>query len=240
MELGVMIDLYEETDFPAAFWYAKAAGFTRGQVTSFIHGITADQVRRIAVAARNIGFWVDAVGCYINPLRLNDASLHGVDGADWCTLAENMSMMNGVERLVCWSGTKGKSLGTPNLLNQEQETFTSLFTALEGLRELVRGLPIQIILEPYIAHVLSDPAACVRMAQMFPRGDVKMVLDAPNLLSAKAMTAHDAHLSVMISEMAPSVGLVHLRDLALARWIMPRIFARSRSPCRKSRSSSSR
>jgi len=25
---------------------------------------------------------VDAVGCYINPLRLDDATLHGVDGTD--------------------------------------------------------------------------------------------------------------------------------------------------------------
>lgn len=215
MELGVMIDLYEDTDFPAAFWYAKAAGFTRGQITSFIHGITAEQVREIAVAARNIGFWVDAVGCYLNPLRLDDTSLHGVDGADWRTLAENMGMMNGVERLVCWSGTRGKSLGTPNLLNQEEETFTSLYSAIEGLLEMVRGLPIQIILEPYTAHVLSDPAACVRLARLFPRGDVKMVLDAPNFLSAKAMGAREDRLASMIAEMAPTVGLVHLRDLAL-------------------------
>ena len=111
MELGVMINIYEETDIPAAFWYATEAGFRRGQVTSFIHGITADEVRQIAVAARNSGFQVDAVGCYINPLRPEDAGLHGVDGLDWQTLAENMGMMNGVERLVCWSGTLGRDAG---------------------------------------------------------------------------------------------------------------------------------
>jgi hypothetical protein len=31
---------------------------------------------------RDRGFGVDAVGCYINPLRLDDATLHGVDGTD--------------------------------------------------------------------------------------------------------------------------------------------------------------
>ena len=56
MELGVMVSIYEETDIPAAFWYATEAGFHRGQVTSFIHGITAGEVREMGVAARNAGF----------------------------------------------------------------------------------------------------------------------------------------------------------------------------------------
>ena len=88
MELGVMIHIYEETDIPAAFGQAVDAGFRRGQVTSFIHGLTAGEVRDMGVAARNAGFHVDAAGCYINPLRLEDPSMHGVDGTDWRTLAK--------------------------------------------------------------------------------------------------------------------------------------------------------
>jgi len=214
MDLGVMINLYEETDIPAAFWYATEAGFRRGQVTSFIHAITADEVRKIAVAARNSGFHVDAVGCYINPLRLDDSGLNGVDCMDWKTLAENMGMINGVERLVCWSGTLAKTVGTPNLLNSESETFNSLFIALHGLREMVRGLPVQIILEPYTAHVLGDAAACVRMARKFPGGEVKTVLDAPNLIPAKAHAERNTRIPALVAEMAPTVALVHLKDMA--------------------------
>ena len=62
---------------------------------------------------------------------------------DWKTVVENMGMMNGVERVVCWSGTLGKTLGTPNLLNQEDETFNNLYIALSGLFEQVRGLPVR-------------------------------------------------------------------------------------------------
>ena len=215
MELGVMINVYEETDIPAAFWYATQAGFRRGQVTSFIHGITPGEVRQIAVAARDSGFHVDAVGCYVNPLRPDDSGLHGVDGLDWKTLAENMGMINGVERLVCWSGTLGKNLTAPNLLNGEEETFNSLFIALSGLRETVRGLPIQILLEPFSAHVLSDQAACVRMARKFPGGEVKAVLDAPNLITAKGYPSRNANLPSLVSDLAPAVGLVHLNDVAL-------------------------
>ena len=215
MELGVMIHIYEETDIPAAFWFATEAGFRRGQVTSFIHGITADEVRQMGVAARNAGFHVEAVGCYINPLRLEDSSMHGVDGRDWRTLAENMGMMNGCERIVCWSGTHGKSLNAPNLLNAEEETFNSLYIALSGLREQVRGLPVQIILEPFIAHVLDHAAACVRMTRLFPAGDVKVVLDAPNLLTARGFAAQKALIPDLIARMAPAVGMVHLKDFAL-------------------------
>ena len=51
----------------------------------------------------------------------------------------------------------------------------------------MRGLPVQILLEPYSAHVLSDAAACVRMARKFPGGEVKAVLDAPNLIPAESL-----------------------------------------------------
>ena len=215
MELGVMVSIYEETDIPAAFGYATEAGFHRGQVTSFIHGITAGEVRQMGVAARNAGFQVDAVGCYINPLRLDDPSMHGVDSMDWLTLAENMGMMNGVERIICWSGTHGKTLTAPNLLNAEEETFNSLYIALSGLREQVRGLPVQILLEPFVAHVLDNAAACTRLIRRFSGGDVKVVLDAPNLLTVRGFTAQKALIPDVIARMAPAVGLVHLKDFGL-------------------------
>ncbi len=210
-----MVNLYEETDIPAAFWYATEAGFRRGQVTSFIHGITAEEVRQIALAARARGFQVDAVGCYLNPLRLDDATLHGVDSTDWRTLAENMGMLNGVERIVCWSGTLGRTLGTPTLLNGEEETFNSLFIALSGMIEMVRGLPVQILLEPYTAHVLGDAAACVRLARKFPGGEVKVVLDAPNLIPSRSLSSGWGRVAELVAQLAPAVGLVHLKDFAL-------------------------
>ena len=215
MELGVMVSIYEETDIPAAFAEAVDAGFCRGQVTSFIHGLTAGEVREMGVAARDAGFFVDAVGCYINPLRLDDAGLHGVDGQDWRTLAENMGMMNGAERIVSWSGTHGKALTAPSLMNAEEATFSGLYTVLSGLHEQVRGLPVQILLEPFVAHVLDSAAACVRMAQRFPGGEVKVVLDAPNLLAASGFSAQKALIPDMVARMAPAVGLVHLKDSAL-------------------------
>lgn len=225
MELGVMVSIGEDTDFDAAFWQARDAGFLRGQVTFQIHGITADEVRRAAVSARDAQFRVDAVGCYLNPLRMDDASLSGVDSMDWRTLAENMSMLNGCERIVCWSGTFGKSLATPNLLNTEDATFNNLFITLSGLLEQVRGLPVQIILEPYTAHVLHDTASCTRMARKFPDGRVKVVLDAPNLIPTQQFGQRDALAQEMVSSLTPAIGLVHLKDLALdseKRRVFPR------------------
>ena len=215
MNLGVQINLYADTDIPATFRQATDAGFTRGQVTSHIHGVTAEQVRQMAVAARDCGFHIDAVGCYLNPLRLDTAEISGVDAQDWQVLAENMGMMNGVERLVCWSGTLGKSLTLPNLLNGEETTFSNLFVILSGLRERVRGLPIQIFLEPFAAHVLDSAEACVRMTRRFPGGEIKVVLDAPNLVTVRGFAAQKDLLPNFVARMAPAAGLVHLKDCAL-------------------------
>ena len=221
-----MVNLYEETDIAAAFRNAAGAGFGRGQVSSFIHGITADEVRGVARCARDSRFQVDAVGCYLNPLRLDDASLHGVDSTDWRTWAENMGML-GVDRIVCWSGTLGRTLGAPTLLNGEAETFNSLFIALSGMIELARGLPIHILLEPYTAHVLGDAAVCVRLARKFPGGAVRVVLDAPNLLPVRPPLSGPRlaeTISQMVARLAPAVGLVHLKDYAPGEDGRPRFF----------------
>jgi len=55
MDLGVLINLYEQTDVPAASREATEAGFGRGQVSSFVHGITAQEIRRGARCARDAG-----------------------------------------------------------------------------------------------------------------------------------------------------------------------------------------
>jgi sugar phosphate isomerase/epimerase len=214
MELGVTVMIHDDMDFAEAFAEARDAGFARGQVTIFVPGITADEIREIALAAHAARFHVDAVGCYMNPLRPEDIGSDECSIMDWRTVVENMGMMNGVERVVCWSGTLGKTLGTPNLLNQEDETFNNLYIALSGLFEQVRGLPVSIILEPYTAHVLHDAASCLRMAKKFPGGEVKVVLDAPNVLPVKEFGQRDAHIEAFVKQVAPAVGLVHLKDVS--------------------------
>ncbi|MEO7719499.1 MAG: hypothetical protein ABIY70_25125 [Capsulimonas sp.] len=214
MDLGVVINIYEETEFTGAFEEARAAGFSHGQVNVFLPRITAEEVRLLALAARGVGFHIDAVGCYINPLRLEDAGMHGVDFVDWKTLVENMVVMNGCERIVCWSGTLGKSLATPNLLNQEEESFNSVFVALHSMLEQVRGLPVQILLEPFTAHVLCDGKTCARMARKFPFGDVRIALDAPNVVTHKEYSHRDQRVREFVAEVAPAVGLIHLKDMA--------------------------
>ena len=214
MELGVMVSIHEDTDITQVFADAREAGFTRGQITLFIHGITAEEVRQIAVAANQAEFYVDAVGCYMNPLRPNDASLTESDLMDWTTVASNMAMMNGVERIVCWGGTLSKTLGEPNLLNGEENTFNKLFIMLHAMLEQVRGLPVRIVLEPYTAHVLSDARACVKVAQQFPGGEVRVVLDAPNIIPAQEASAADARVQEYVTTVAPAVGLIHLKDIS--------------------------
>ena len=213
MELGVMVSLREGADFARAFAEAREAGFTQGQVNCAIPGLTADEVREIALAAHGAKFHVDAVGCYMNPLRPEETGSGEPGALDWKTLAENMAMLNGCERIVCWSGTLGKTLATPNLLNQEDATFNNLYTALAGLLEQVRGIPVELVLEPFSAHVLHDAASCRRMAAKFPGGEVKVVLDAPNVVSLQDYAHRDAHVQEFVRQVAPAVGLVHLKDV---------------------------
>lgn len=214
MDLGLMVNIFDGTDPSVAFSEARASGFSHGQVNVYLPKVTPGEVRQIALAASGESFHVDAVGCYINPLRHNESGLSGVDISDWRCVAENMGMMNGVERIVCWSGTLGKTLATPNLLNHQEDTFNRLYMGLHVMQELVRGLPVEILLEPYSAHVLHDAASCCRMVEKFTNGQVKIVLDAPNIISHKDFSHRNAVLQAHVAALAPVVGLVHLKDMA--------------------------
>lgn len=209
-----MVNIFEHTEFTGAFEDARQAGFNHGQVNVCLPKVTPDEIRLLALAAKNEGFHVDAVGCYINPLRQTDDSLSFVDINDWRCVAENMAMLNGVERIVCWSGTLGKTLSTPNLLNHQEDTFNRLFMALHVMTELVRGFRVEILIEPFSAHVLHDASSCVRLANQFPAGEVRMVMDAPNVVSRKDFQHRDQVIAEHIEQIAPAVGLVHLKDMA--------------------------
>jgi sugar phosphate isomerase/epimerase len=215
MDLGVTVSLYEDTDLVQAFSRACEAGFSHGQINFHIHPIEPDHVREAAVVVQRLGFHVDAVGCYFNPLRPDDTTPQLCSLSDWLTIVANMSMLNGVERIVCWSGTLSRSFGAPNLLNQEDEAFSQLFTSMHGLFEQVRGLPVEIILEPYTSHVLHDAASCVRMSQMFSGGEVRAVLDVSNLISPQDFSSRDSRVGDIVAEIAPAVGLIHLKDVTL-------------------------
>jgi sugar phosphate isomerase/epimerase len=214
MDLGVMVNIYEETEFTGAFEDAVEAGFKHGQVNVFLPRITPEEVRLLALAAKQANFTVDAVGCYFNPLRPDDSSLHHVDYTDWKTVAANMAMMNGVERIVCWSGTLGKTLTTPNLLNQEEDTFNSVVAAIKGMLDEVKGLRAEILVEPFTAHVLCDGKTCSRLTSKFPGGEVKIVLDAPNIISHKEFVHRDQRVQEFVAEVGPTVGIVHLKGMA--------------------------
>ncbi len=225
MELGVMVVIREGTDFMEAFAHVRKAGFTRGQVSIMVHGITAEEMRQIAMAAHYAGFHVDAVGCYLNPLRMDDDDLGQADRTDWLTVVNNMSMMNGVERIVCWSGTLSRTVDAPNLLNSEADTFNRVYVTLNSLLQQVRGLPVQVVLEPFSTHVLCDARSCVQMVQKFPAGQVKVVLDAPNIVPSMDFGMRDQRVQEFVAQVAPAVGLIHLSDIGRSaegqRLLMP-------------------
>jgi len=215
MDLGVTVSVYADTDLEQAFAKACSAGLRHGQVNFHIHPIDPENVREVAVIVNRLGFHVDAVGCYFNPMRPDDATPQLCTLSDWLTVASNMSMLNGVERIVCWSGTLSRSLGAPNLLNQEEGTLSQLFTRIHGLFEQVRGLPVQIVLEPYTNHVLFNEATCVRFTQLFSPGQVGVVLDVSNLIAPADFASRDSRVKEIVTCIAPSVGLIHLKDVTL-------------------------
>src|SRR5579863_6448792 len=99
MDLGVVVTINNPAESEAQFTKAREAGFTFGQVNFAWHGIAPDSVRQVALAARNQEFRTLAVGCPINPLRLNEDLLMNVDERDFIRVVENMAMLDDCKRI---------------------------------------------------------------------------------------------------------------------------------------------
>lgn len=215
MDLGIVVTINNPAESEAQFTKAREAGFSFGQVNFAWHGIAADSVRQVALAAKQQGFHTIAAGCPINPLRLNEDLLMNVDEKDFIRVAENMGMLDNCEKLVFWSGTYARQWMEPNLLNQEQDAYFALVVEIKRLQGRVAGIPCAFLVQPYFTHILHDAHVCERLVDDFPDGSVRLALNPSYLITPTVYSHRTTVLPNIISSLAPLADIAYLSDTYL-------------------------
>jgi hypothetical protein len=215
MDLDVVVTIENPNDSEASFARARNAGFSRGLVSFAWRPLTATVVRHVAIAAKNQGFTTIAVGSGANLMSLRDSTLSTTDESDLMSLAENMVLLDGCNRLMIWSGSYARKWSEPNLLNQGEDAYFAMVFELHRIIGLLAGVSVTIMVQPCYAHILHDVATCLRLPEEFPVEKVCLALDVACMVAPTTFSRHPLVLPQITAALAPTADIALISDLAI-------------------------
>jgi sugar phosphate isomerase/epimerase len=212
MYLGLWLELRPADDLSRIADRVAAMGYAALQA-HFPAGCDAVMARRLRRACAESGLVVAAVSGYANPLRPELAPM----GATTEQLAAMVELLPtvGSRRLVSWSGTYAAGIGAGHPDNGGDAAWEALRRHVDALLPLLDAVEGELLLEPFLAHVLDSPARAAAFCRAVGSPALGLVLDAPNLLPPERWGRQAEQIAALVAELTPYVGLVHLKDMRL-------------------------
>ena len=217
MKLGILLAGRRPEDIAHRLGQAREAGFFLCQLNLHQSGYTRADMVAVMDAMEDAGVRAVAIGCYVNPLRPDDASVNGTCRADLDLVLSSLDLL-GARRVVLWSGTHASALFEPDARNQSAESEEALREFLTDVVDRTRVRHYWLVIEPWRTHVLGDESRAVTFYQSLPahvQEKVRFVLDAPNLITAERYPRCMEHALDICRELGPLAGVIHLKDCVM-------------------------
>jgi sugar phosphate isomerase/epimerase len=214
MKLGILIAGRRPEDIGQRLAQAREAGFSLCQLNLHQTGYTRADMIAIMDLLEDYGVRASAVGCYVNPLKPDDARLNGTCRADLNLVLSSLDLL-GARRIVIWSGTHAEAQFAPDERNQTEESEHVLREFVTDVVNSTRCRHYWLVIEPWRTHVLSDEEKVVRFHNSLAphvQEHVRFVLDAPNLITADRYPACMDYAMNICRRIGPLAGVVHLKD----------------------------
>lgn len=212
MQLGVMLSGIDLDDVARKAALAQTAGFGACQLT-FRWDAMPGEVVFAEAACRRLGLEVAAFGVYVNLLRPDDGTFHGVSIVAARNVIEAMADTR-CRRLVMYSGTYGRRPTDADPANWQPEARETIRTELLDLALRLRIHGALLCLEPHYAHVLRTPQEYLSFARAVEPDVLRVVLDVPNLVRPEQYDQLPELLPRIVETLAPLVGLIHFKDIS--------------------------
>lgn len=217
MKLGVLLAGRRPEDIAKRFEQASEAGFFLCQLNLYQTGLTRAELLSIADASLEFGVRPAAVGCYVNPMRPDDAGFNGASRSDLDFVLQSLDLI-GARRIVLWSGTHAEGLYDEHDDNRSEDSLNALRVFLTDVVRTTRARHYFLTLEPWRTHVLNHEERIVMFhASLAPDvGErVRYVLDACDLLDETRYPARNSVAQRICARVGPLTGVVHLRDIIM-------------------------
>ncbi|MCC6731480.1 MAG: TIM barrel protein [Chthonomonadales bacterium] len=215
MKLGVLIAGRRPADVAPRLAQARDAGFSLCQLSLHQTGFGRQDLTEIADAMLEYGIRPVAVGCYVNPLRPDDAGFMGATRDDLMTLLQSLDIV-GARRVVIASGSCAAAAHEAHPDNSADASLEALCDFLADVVAQTAARNYTLVIEPWTGHVLSSSDRVIALHSMLdPRtaGHVRYVLDAPSLIAPETYEQRDEAATAICRAFGAAAGVVHFRDV---------------------------
>ncbi|MBI5688115.1 MAG: sugar phosphate isomerase/epimerase [Verrucomicrobia bacterium] len=214
IRLGMMLQGASAAELQEKAKAIAAAGFDTIQLSFFFHP-TADELKSLADALKELKLKTAAFGTYFNLFRPDDTGFMRSSIATMRLVAEHAALFD-CRQFVTWSASCSPQFRGTDPRNHTPETVAQLHRAI---REIV--LPVldpiagRVAFEPFFLHVIGTLEMAKEVLAPFPANRVGLVLDPPNFISPALYPKCEDEMRRLFRELGDRIHVVHFKDMKL-------------------------
>jgi len=214
IRLGMMLQAASAAELHKNAKAIAAAGFDTIQLTFFFPP-TADELKSLASAFKELKLKTVAFGTYFNLFRPDDTSFMRSSIATMKLVAEHAALFD-CRQFITWSASHSPKFTGADPRNHTPGAVAQLHRAI---REVV--LPVlapiggRVAFEPFYLHIVGTVEMAKEVLAPFPADRVGLVLDPPNFISPTLYPKREEEMRRLFRELGDRIHLVHFKDMKL-------------------------
>jgi sugar phosphate isomerase/epimerase len=216
VKLGILLAGRRPEDIAKRFEQGREGGFSLCQLNFMQTGFSRSDLLAIVDCMLEYGMRPAAVGCYINPLRPDDAFM-GTTREDLNLILHSLDII-GARKVVLWSGTNSPAVFDDHPDNATEDSVHLLRSFLTDTVRTTRARHYYLVVEPWKHHVLRDEQGVIDFYRSLAPDvseRVRFVLDAPSLMTCDRYSDKDNQARTICQAIGPLAGIVHLKDCVM-------------------------
>ena len=214
LRLGMMLQGGSAAELQERATAIAAAGFDTVQVTFFFPP-TAEELRSLARALKDLKLKTVAFGTYFNLFRPDDTGFMGSSRAVMKLVAAHAGLFD-CNQFVTWSASYSPRFDGAEPRNHTPEAVAQLHRAIrEVVLPILEPIGGRVAFEPYFPHVLGTVALARKVLAPFPARRVGLLLDPPNFITSALYPKRDEELRRLFRKLGGRIHLAHYKDMKL-------------------------
>lgn len=190
------------------------AGFESVQATFFFQP-TADELKALARALKDLNLKTVAFGTYFNLFRPDDTTFMKSSRAAMRLLAAHAELFD-CRQFVTWSASHAPRFDGSDPRNHTPETVAQLHRAIrEVILPILEPIQGRVAFEPYYPHVLGSVELAQQVLAPFEARQVGFLVDPPNFISPALYPRREGEFHRIFRELGDHIHLAHFKDLKL-------------------------
>ena len=214
IRLGMMLQAASAVELHKNAKAIAAAGFDTIQLSFFFHP-TADELKALADALKELKLKTVAFGTYFNLFRPDDAGFMRSSIATMKLVAAHAGLFD-CNQFVTWSASHSPQFRGTDPRNHTPEAVAQLHRAIrEVVLPVLEPIGGRVAFEPFFLHVVGTVELAKEVFAPFPASRVGLVLDPPNFIAPALYPKREEEMRRLFRELGDRIHLVHFKDMKL-------------------------